>query len=178
MLRLDRFAEASARDLTGDVLDLLPSKCVERGDLCVFEARDHAGRPYLFAAFHGDSAGRATCPALLALHRLAREHYPVHALVCGLDANTTRPRPARGGGGGGGGGGDGAALTVPELQAFLAEQVRRRRARRRPRFLARPAVDCPRGVCGGLVPRGAGGGVAAPCLIYACFTPDLRLICA
>ena len=108
MLRLDRFVEASARDLTGEVLDLLPSKCVEKGDLCVFQALSHDGRPFLLASFHGDSGGRATCPVLAAIQRLAQEQYPAHTLVLGLDANTAARRSPE------------AALDVAEFLAFLA----------------------------------------------------------
>ena len=108
MLRLERFIEASARDLTCEVLELLPSKCVEKGDLCVFQALSHDGRPFLLASFHGDSGGRATCPVVSAIHRLAQEHYQEHTIILGLDANTAARRSKD------------AALDVAEFLSFLS----------------------------------------------------------
>ena len=87
LVRKSLFFRHAARDVTEDVLLRLPSRCTTAGDLCVFEIGSHEG-PYLLASFHGDSDGACTAPVLLALDDLARECYPDHTLLFGLDANT------------------------------------------------------------------------------------------
>mmetsp|Transcript_73694 Transcript_73694/g.196065 ORF Transcript_73694/g.196065 Transcript_73694/m.196065 type:complete len:556 (-) Transcript_73694:622-2289(-) len=80
------FVQASARDVTEEVLVLLKSKCVDAGDLCVFKISSRKGK-FLLASFHGDSNGRSTGPVLAALDRVAQERYPDYVLIFGLDAN-------------------------------------------------------------------------------------------
>ncbi len=87
LARKSLFLRHTARDMTEEVLRRLPSKCTTAGDLCVFELASHEG-PYLLASFHGDSDGACTAPVLSALHGLARERFPNHTLLFGLDANT------------------------------------------------------------------------------------------
>ena len=87
LVRKDVFCHSSAVDVTDEVLENLDvKKCVEKGDLCVFRVQSSLGH-FLLASFHGDSNGRSTAPVLAALDRLARERYPEHTLIFGLDAN-------------------------------------------------------------------------------------------
>jgi hypothetical protein len=82
------FQVSSAADITSEVERMLEVKCVEKGDLCAFKVQS-AQAKYLLASFHGDSNGRSTAPVLAALETLARESYPDHTLIFGLDANLT-----------------------------------------------------------------------------------------
>ena len=90
------FDTASARDLSRDAAARLPPRCAAEEDLCVFEAVHRYAGPCLLASFHGDSDGRTAGPVLAALHDLARDRYPGHLLLLGIDANTasrTAPPP-------------------------------------------------------------------------------------
>ena len=86
LVKKGMFEYSSAHDLTNEVLENLSVKCVDKGDLCLFKIRSKQGQ-FLLASFHGDSNGRSTGPVLTALDRLARECYPDHTLIFGLDAN-------------------------------------------------------------------------------------------
>ena len=88
LARKSLFLRHTARDVTEEVLRRLPSKCTTAGDLCVFEVATHSEGPYLLASFHGDSDGACTAPVLKALDELAKERFPEHVLLFGLDANT------------------------------------------------------------------------------------------
>jgi hypothetical protein len=88
LVKKGMFEHSSAHDLTNKVLDDLAVKCVDKGDLCLFKIRSKQGQ-FLLASFHGDSNGRSTGPVLAALDTLARESYPDHTLIFGLDANLT-----------------------------------------------------------------------------------------
>jgi hypothetical protein len=93
----------------------------ESADPAADPAAAAAGRRYILASFHGDSAGRSTAPALAALDALAAERYPDHVLLVGLDASTVTAAVtdavAAAAGGGGGPGGEGLGW----LEAVLAE---------------------------------------------------------
>ena len=89
------FDISSAADVTNEVEDKLDVKCVEKGDLCVFKIQSFDTK-YLLASFHGDSNGRSTGPVLAALDRLARQSYPDHTLIFGLDANVSGDGDVRG----------------------------------------------------------------------------------
>jgi hypothetical protein len=106
LARRARFDPRTARDATAEALRRLPPGCAAAGDLCVFEVAARDGEPHLLASFHGDSDGGSAGPALCAVHALARERYPGHTLLLGLDANTAERR------GGGGGGLDGAGFRA------------------------------------------------------------------
>jgi len=94
------FDEASARDITDEVLGVIPavaktlpkevSAKMEKGDLtaAVLDGKDK--NKYLLVSFHGDTNGLATRPVVAAVDQIAREKYSDHVLVCGLDANTYR----------------------------------------------------------------------------------------
>ena len=91
-LHRSRFDIQSAVDVTSRAIDLLPKSSSGAMmpmacDLLVVSARDLSGRSYLLASFHGGMDGRATAPALHAVHSLSRT-MPQHSLIFGLDANT------------------------------------------------------------------------------------------
>jgi hypothetical protein len=80
------FDPSSAADVTDDVLRTLEPKCADHGDLCAFTIRAHR-RQFLLVSFHGDSDGLSTAPVLNALDRIAKQRYPGHTLIFGLDSN-------------------------------------------------------------------------------------------
>ena len=88
LLSTAAFDPASARDVSGEATGRLPPRCAAEEDLCVFEAIHRRAGPCLLASFHGDSDGRTAAPVLAALHALARERFPRHLLLLGIDANT------------------------------------------------------------------------------------------
>ena len=98
-LHRSRFDIQSAVDVTSRAIDLLPKSSSGAMmpmacDLLVVSARDLSGRSYLLASFHGGMDGRATAPALHAVHSLSRT-MPQHSLIFGLDANTHSKPEAR-----------------------------------------------------------------------------------
>mmetsp|Transcript_73693 Transcript_73693/g.196058 ORF Transcript_73693/g.196058 Transcript_73693/m.196058 type:complete len:552 (-) Transcript_73693:622-2277(-) len=86
LVNKETFSGLEYRDLTDEVLGQLKTRCVEAGDLCVFKVNFRSTK-FVLASFHGDSNGRSTGPVLAALDRLAKERYPDHVLIFGLDAN-------------------------------------------------------------------------------------------
>ena len=89
LLSAAAFDPASARDLSAEAAARLPPRCAAEEDLCVFEAAHRRAGPCLLVSFHGDSDGRTTAPVLEAVHALARERFPRHLLLLGIDANTS-----------------------------------------------------------------------------------------
>ena len=98
LLSSSTFDAASVTDLTKEAMALLPEggAKVADGDLIVCSATlRETGKEFLLAAFHGDTDGLATAPALSAVHALAAAR-PQATLLFGLDANTyLMPKPGK-----------------------------------------------------------------------------------
>ena len=105
-----RFDSASSVDVTRHVLAHLAGVFTAAGDLLATTIRDAHGLPWLLASFHGDSNGLSTQPLLSALDKFARETYPDHLLLVGLDANTYSSVT------------DPAFHTVESFSAFLSDR--------------------------------------------------------
>jgi hypothetical protein len=88
LLSRERFGDEGGTDVTAHAVDSMGGAWVAPGDLLVVRAESADGVRWLLASFHGDSNGLSTQPVVQAVQDLARERYPDHALVLGLDANT------------------------------------------------------------------------------------------
>mmetsp|Transcript_24087 Transcript_24087/g.37801 ORF Transcript_24087/g.37801 Transcript_24087/m.37801 type:complete len:473 (-) Transcript_24087:283-1701(-) len=94
LARREFFAEESACDVTDEILGVVVGWQCSDGDLVAFTIFGKDGRSYLLVSFHGDTNGLATLPVVTAVDKVAKEKYPEHTLIFGLDANTYREHSA------------------------------------------------------------------------------------
>jgi len=82
------FLVDTIRDVTQTIEAAIDSGVrLVNSDLVAVAADSCSGRSYLLASFHGDTAGRLTKPLLAAVGKAAKESFPGHTLILGLDAN-------------------------------------------------------------------------------------------
>uniref|UniRef100_A0A7S1QLZ8 Endonuclease/exonuclease/phosphatase domain-containing protein n=1 Tax=Alexandrium catenella TaxID=2925 RepID=A0A7S1QLZ8_ALECA len=89
LLSKQTFVPESVEDVTSSIANVMErGSALSDGDLLAVQVRRRKDeKPWLIVSFHGDTSGLLTLPLIDAVHRAAKEHFPSHTVVVGLDAN-------------------------------------------------------------------------------------------
>jgi len=89
LLSKDAFLPETVEDVSSSIAAVMErGAALSDGDLLAVQVkRRKDDSPWLIVSYHGDTSGLLTVPLLDAVHRVAKEHFPNHTVLVGLDAN-------------------------------------------------------------------------------------------